>query len=196
MRPQDDEKRQRILDSTSEIIMSQGVAAVSLSKIAKAAGIASGTLYTYFADKDDMLRSLYLDRKQRLAKAITTIDVEGNPKQELSRFLDLVYAYGQEHLDDLLLIREFGQTAILRQLAIPQSEAMRGFESLEVFVNHGIAQHAFFATDYQALLNYAYAPVVEYLIDLQNGAYTSADVPFEQIKQLSLRAILLEEDHD
>jgi|GEM_PF-1178040 len=196
MRPQDDEKRQRILDSTSQIIMTQGVAAVSLSKIAKAASIASGTLYTYFADKDDMLRSLYLDRKQRIAKAITNIDVDGNPRQALSHFLDLVYAYGQAHLEDLLLIREFGQTAILRQLNIPQTEAMRGFEPLEAFVRHGIDQHVFFDTNYQALLNYAYAPVIEYLIDLQNGTYTSAEVSFEQIKQLSMRAIILKENHD
>ncbi|WP_252904229.1 TetR/AcrR family transcriptional regulator [Secundilactobacillus silagei] len=57
-------KRARILDSTSKIMMEQGIAAVSLSKIAKDAGIASGTVYTYFKDKDDLLRGVYYDRKK------------------------------------------------------------------------------------------------------------------------------------
>jgi len=193
MRVQDDEKRARILDSTSQIIMSQGIAAVSLSKIAKAAGIASGTLYTYFEDKNDMLRALYLDRKQRIAQAITQLDVDGDPKQEFSHFMDLIYTYGQAHLDEFLLIREFSQTPLLASLNISPQEAFAGFEPLQVLVKNGIAQHIFFDSDYQVILNYAYTPVVEYLLAVKNGTLDETTIPFEQIKHLSARAILMEE---
>jgi len=192
MRTQDDEKRTRILDSTSQIIMSQGIAAVSLSKIAKAAGIASGTLYTYFADKNDILRALYLDRKQQIAQAITQLNVAGDPKAEFNHFMDLVYDYGQSHLEDLLLIREFSQTPLLASLNIAPQEAFAGFEPLETFVKNGIKQRVFFDSDYQVILNYGYTPVIEYLLAIKNGNLDANTVPFEQIKQLSARAILME----
>ncbi|WP_268913613.1 TetR/AcrR family transcriptional regulator [Lentilactobacillus sp. SPB1-3] len=192
MRSQDDEKRKRILDSTSNIIMTQGIAAVSLSKIAKDAGVASGTLYTYFEDKNDMLRSLYLNRKQRIAEAVTKFDIHGDPRQEFNHFMDLIYEYGQEHLDEFILIREFGQSPILKSLNIPQEQAFAGFEGLEEFVQIGIKKQAFFDIDYQIILDYAYTPVVEYLIALNNGTLDQNEVSFDQIKLLSTRAILME----
>lgn len=36
-----------------------GLAEISISKIAKEAGIALGTVYTYFDNKDDMLRKFF-----------------------------------------------------------------------------------------------------------------------------------------
>lgn len=135
MRTQDLEKRERILDSTEQIIRTDGIAAVSLSKIAKAANIAPGTLYTYFTDKNDMLRTLYLNRKKALAAAITTIDLANDPVQELNHFMDLVFDYGKQHLDDMLLIREFNQAAILKQLGITVQDAYAGFEVLATLLS-------------------------------------------------------------
>ncbi|PWG00430.1 TetR/AcrR family transcriptional regulator [Levilactobacillus bambusae] len=187
MRGLDSEKEQRILDSTSDIIMTQGIAAVSLSKIAQQAHIASGTLYTYFKDKDDMLRSLYLNRKTKLAQAITQFDVHGDPKTELGHFMDLVYQYGQTHFDDLMLIREFNQAPILNQLQISKTEAYSGFERLAIFVDHGVTTGAFVDINAQILMAYAYTPVVEYLIASKNQ---TIEAPFSQIKWLSERAVL------
>ncbi|WP_225354162.1 TetR/AcrR family transcriptional regulator [Lacticaseibacillus saniviri] len=158
MRTQDLEKRERILDSTEQIIRTDGIAAVSLSKIAKAANIAPGTLYTYFTDKNDMLRTLYLNRKKALAAAITTIDLANDPVQELNHFMDLVFDYGKQHLDDMLLIREFNQAAILKQLGITVQDAYAGFEVLATFVERATAQDVFVAINYDVLMAYAYTP--------------------------------------
>lgn len=193
MRELDVAKRNRILDSTSHIIMTQGMAAVSLSKIAKEAQIASGTLYTYFKDKDDMLKALYLDRKDRVAQAISQLSLTADPAIELDRFMDLVYDYGRERLEDLLLIREFNQAPILRQLNISKAEAYSGYEGLNAFVQNAVAVGAFVALDYQVLMAYAYTPVIEYLVAVQNATLDPATMPFQNIKWLSKRAILKEE---
>ena len=171
--------------------MTQGLAAVSLSRIAKEAQIASGTLYTYFKDKDDMLRALYLNRKSRVAEAITQFDLNGNPYQEFNHFMDLVYEYGQNRLEDFLLIREFNQTPILNQLNISPETAYAGFEKLQEFVKVGVDKGAFLDVNYQVIMDYAYTPVIEYLVAIQNGSLTAKQVPFEQIKMLSSRAVLI-----
>lgn len=190
MRTQDLEKRERILDSTEQIIRTDGIAAVSLSKIAKAANIAPGTLYTYFTDKNDMLRALYLDRKKALATAITTIDLANDPVQELNHFMDLVFDYGKQHLDDMLLIREFNQAAILKQLGITVQDAYAGFEVLATFVERATAQDVFVAINYDVLMAYAYTPVLEYLIATTSGTIDADLVSFDKIKWLSQRAIV------
>src|ERR1700732_5278918 len=69
-RPLSDEKRNAILTATVEVIAVHGVSG-PIAKIAKEAGVAEGTVFTYFADKDALLNELYLAIKDDLAPALT-----------------------------------------------------------------------------------------------------------------------------
>ena len=53
-----EEKRKKILDSAYELFTSIGVSNTSISMICEKAGIAKGTFYLYFTDKEDVLRNL------------------------------------------------------------------------------------------------------------------------------------------
>jgi hypothetical protein len=61
-RPLSEEKRTAILEATAEVVAMLGVSAPT-AKIAKEAGVAEGTLFTYFANKDELLNGLYLELK-------------------------------------------------------------------------------------------------------------------------------------
>lgn len=56
------EKRQAILQAAVEEIAEVGLGAAT-AKIAQRAGIATGSLFTYFASKEELLNELYLDLK-------------------------------------------------------------------------------------------------------------------------------------
>lgn len=64
MREKDTAKQTSIIDEVSNIILNEGIAAVSMSKIAKASGISSSTIYVYFTDKEDVLKQVYLAKKK------------------------------------------------------------------------------------------------------------------------------------
>lgn len=64
-----EEKRQAILDAACGAIAERGLAAPT-SAIAKAAGVAEGSIFTYFADKDALLNALYLSIKSELQVAM------------------------------------------------------------------------------------------------------------------------------
>ena len=68
-RPRSDEKRSAILDAATLIIVLQGLSAPTAG-IAKAAGVANGSLFTYFETKTDLFNALYLDLKAEMASAI------------------------------------------------------------------------------------------------------------------------------
>ena len=70
-RPLSDEKRQAILRATIEVIAEHGVGG-PIAKIAQQAGVAEGTIFTYFTDKDALLNAAYLAAKEALASAMMT----------------------------------------------------------------------------------------------------------------------------
>ena len=69
-RPKSADKRNAILDAATRIFAERGLSAAPTSEISKQAKVAEGTLFTYFATKDDLLNALYRDIKLELADAM------------------------------------------------------------------------------------------------------------------------------
>jgi AcrR family transcriptional regulator len=68
-RPRSEDKRAAILEAAAEAVAVLGVSAPT-AKIAKGAGVAEGTLFTYFPSKDELLNRLYLQLKMDLRDAM------------------------------------------------------------------------------------------------------------------------------
>ena len=58
--------RLAILDAAEELIARQGLHTAALVQIAKRAGVAVGTLYNYFTDRDALIRGLFESRRATL----------------------------------------------------------------------------------------------------------------------------------
>jgi AcrR family transcriptional regulator len=70
-RAKDPEKRQAILHAAVREIAEAGLGA-STAKIARRADLAEGTLFTYFATKDELLNELYIALKREAYQRINT----------------------------------------------------------------------------------------------------------------------------
>jgi len=68
-RPKSDDKRNTILAAATEIFAERGLAAPTAA-ITGAAGVAEGTLFTYFKSKDELVNALYCQIKLDLADAL------------------------------------------------------------------------------------------------------------------------------
>jgi AcrR family transcriptional regulator len=69
-RPKSEDKRNAILDAATRLFAERGLTAAPTSEISKQAGIAEGTLFTYFKTKDDLINALYHQIKLELADAM------------------------------------------------------------------------------------------------------------------------------
>ena len=69
-RPKSEDKRNAILDAATRLFAERGLAASPTSEISKLAGVAEGTLFTYFGTKDELINSLYREIKLELADAM------------------------------------------------------------------------------------------------------------------------------
>ena len=82
-RPKSDEKRIAILEAATRIIVTQGLSAPTMG-IAKGAGVANGSLFTYFATKTDLFNQLYLELKTEMASAaMKNLPTGADPREQL-----------------------------------------------------------------------------------------------------------------
>ena len=66
-RPRSEDKRNAILDAATHVFAERGLTAAPTSEISKQAGVAEGTLFTYFKTKEDLINALYREIKLELA---------------------------------------------------------------------------------------------------------------------------------
>jgi AcrR family transcriptional regulator len=67
-RSKSEDKRSAILDAATRVFAERGVWSTPTSAISKAAGVAEGTLFTYFSTKEELVNELYRALKHELAE--------------------------------------------------------------------------------------------------------------------------------
>ena len=82
-----DDKRSLLLQSTLELVAKQGFHGAPCAMIAEQAGVAAGTIYRYFENKDVLINELYISLESR----ITAVLLDGySPDQPIrERFMHL-----------------------------------------------------------------------------------------------------------
>jgi AcrR family transcriptional regulator len=76
------DKRRMILDAAVRVFARQGFHACRVSDIADEAGVAYGLVYHYFASKDEILDTLFLERWNVMLELIREVDAQPLPVRE------------------------------------------------------------------------------------------------------------------
>ncbi|MCW3058267.1 MAG: TetR family transcriptional regulator, partial [Capsulimonas sp.] len=69
-RPKSEDKRKAILTAATQVFAERGLGHSPTSEISRRAGVAEGTLFTYFKTKDELVCALYQELKQQMAGAM------------------------------------------------------------------------------------------------------------------------------
>jgi len=71
---QDLRKRRQIVDGARRVFLAKGFDAASMSDVAEEAGVSKGTLYVYFANKEDLFADLVREEKAAQFPTIFALD--------------------------------------------------------------------------------------------------------------------------
>jgi len=107
------DKRARIMEAAVKVFSERGFHSATVAEIAKAAGVADGTIYLYFKSKDDLLLRLF-DEKMTdlLGEARTALSEEKSAPARLRRFILLHLALVERNPElASVLIVELRQSA-------------------------------------------------------------------------------------
>lgn len=82
-RPKSENKRRAILAAATRVVDERGLGAPT-SRIAEEAGVANGSLFTYFETKTDLFNRLYLELKAEMATvAMEDLPEPAEPREQL-----------------------------------------------------------------------------------------------------------------
>ncbi len=95
------ETRNNIIDAAVRVIAEQGVANASLSDIAKEAGVTRGAIYWHFANKADLLNSLW-EQVQEFYAPLTEASERMEEPDPLSKLEELYISFFAGMVDDPL----------------------------------------------------------------------------------------------
>ena len=108
----DKPKYKQIIDAAVKVIAENGFHQAQVSKIAKAAGVADGTIYLYFKNKEDILVSLFEEKMGQFTEKIE--QVIAGKSNSIEKLLALVEMHLYQLADDPNL-------AVVTQIELRQS---------------------------------------------------------------------------
>ena len=97
------EKRGVILDAAASLFLKDGFFKVTMDMVAERAGVAKGTLYLYFKDKEELFCSVIRSRFLKLVGEVKGI-VDGS--HSLDELLENLISFGNRFVDEIGLYKE------------------------------------------------------------------------------------------
>jgi TetR/AcrR family transcriptional regulator, fatty acid metabolism regulator protein len=98
------DKRRAILDAAVRVFARQGFHACRVSDIADEAGVAYGLVYHYFASKDEVLDTLFLERWNVMLETIREVDAREIPVREKLHAIAAFIVDSYKHDPDLMKV--------------------------------------------------------------------------------------------
>lgn len=188
MRRRDDNKREAIFQATKELLNEIGFAEISMSKIAKRAGVSAATIYVYFENQDDMLRKLYLDVKGKLASSLFSVLDKGlTLRQMVETAMRGYLQFLLDNREDYLFLEQFSNSPLLKNLCI--TEEVPSFDLLYEVVERGKREGVFRPVANDLLLTYCYLPISQLVKDHERSGMEVTEEIIQAVLEMSWNAI-------
>ena len=116
------DKRERILSAAIKVFAKNGFYATRVSEIAQAAGVADGTIYLYFKNKDDVLVSIFRDGIEQLLVILRDVAASDSPvQQRISKVIELQLGLLEDKRDlaEVITVNLRQSSRLLKQYATP-----------------------------------------------------------------------------
>jgi AcrR family transcriptional regulator len=164
-RPKSEDKRNAILDAATRRFAEHGLAAAPTAEISKLAGVAEGTLFTYFKTKDDLINSLYRELKLELADAMMSdFPRKKNVRTRLRHVWDRYVRWG---IANPRQYKVLGQLLVSEVLTKESRDAGRApFVEFQTMIRDGIEGRILRSDLPVELISKSFAALVEAAVDL------------------------------
>ena len=164
-RPKSEDKRNAILDAATRLFAERGLTAAPTSEISKQAGVAEGTLFTYFETKDDLINALYREIKLELADAMMSdFPRKKNLRTRLRHVWDRYVNWGVANPKQRKVLAQLQVSEVLTK----ESKDVTGapFVEFQIMIRDAIEQRVFRNDLPAELISKSLAALVEATIDL------------------------------
>lgn len=118
------DKKQHLLDTALRLFVEYGFHGTPTGRIAKEAGLSSGTLFYFFPTKDDLVTSLYVNIKGRMiASILASIEEKTTVRQLIKGYYQTSLFWALENPVEFDFTSQFSNSPYLLRVAAKEIES-------------------------------------------------------------------------
>jgi len=131
------EKREAILKATLDLLVERGFHDTPTSLIAKEAGVATGTLFHHFKNKEEVINALYLETKGKMVNILQKDFVkDGSVKDKIQHLWKSTLQWGIMHPKEYQFFQQYSNSPFITKLT--RDEAMSQFEFIQDIIEEAV----------------------------------------------------------
>lgn len=130
------DKRIAIMNAALKLFTERGFHGTSTALISKEAGISTGSLFNYFATKEELINSLYFEVKSRLGSCVKKgLDSEISFEEQMKKIWSNFIKCGVNNPEEFLFLGQFCSSPYITK--ITREETMKEYEFIRNLVEDG-----------------------------------------------------------
>lgn len=182
-------KQEEIMRAALSLFAERGFDATTVPQIAERAGVGTGTIYRYFANKEALFNALFQDCVRRLSRRLAGCcqSVGQSIREQFRQSFHLMVEYAEEDADALLFIESHSNAHYLDE------ESRRLFQEMldmvRSILEQGKEQGLIRRFDSNALIGIVYGSVVQLFKLIDKGLLAKSEQLFAELEECCWRAV-------
>ncbi|MFM9984147.1 MAG: TetR/AcrR family transcriptional regulator [Flavobacteriales bacterium] len=151
-------KKDKVLQTALKMVASGGFHASPMSEVARRSGVAVGTIYHYYATKDDMICDLYLLCKSHMSEAmVKSLQKEGKIRERFENLWKALYTHYINNPFEFSFLQQYHNSPFVGKETETESE--KYYAAVIDFFKAGIKKGSIRKSDITVLTEFLYAAV-------------------------------------
>lgn len=131
------DKKAAILDATLKLVTTRGLYDTPMAQVAKDAGVAAGTIYHYFNNKEDLILELFIDAKLKMKAVLEQrYDPERKFQEQFAQFWKNMFTFYIKNPLLFQFIEQFENSPFYQK--VDQQEIALTYQVVTDFLAQGI----------------------------------------------------------
>jgi AcrR family transcriptional regulator len=131
-----------------EILLHEGYQCLTINRVAEVTGFSRGTVYQFFASKEELITALGIECRARLLDMVQkAARLSGRPRERMVAMGEMIAYYAKHDADDQRILKTIDSEAILDKVPEAQQEQMKEHDTQVFNTLLGIVKDAMAAGD-------------------------------------------------
>ncbi|MES2332755.1 MAG: TetR/AcrR family transcriptional regulator [Bacteroidota bacterium] len=160
MKLRDDRKTEQISKAVLGLVKQKGLAGITMGEIAKEAGMATGTLYIYFKNKEELINHLFFDcRKEALENYFLNYDLSKPFKSGFHTVWMNILNFRIQNFEEVVFMDQCYHSPFINECTMKLAKEMK--KPLFKLIERGKEEGVFKDMDTMALLTFMIGSIHE-----------------------------------
>jgi AcrR family transcriptional regulator len=153
VRSKDESKVHAIYKATLSLVKERGLAGITMGDISKEASIATGTLYIYFKNKDELIRALFTECREKSARHyFEGIDASLSFEERMKKMFRNIIYFKTNHFDISAFLEQTSHSPYIHITDLKRKQ--KAMQPLFDLINEGMENKKIKTIDIELVVSY------------------------------------------